>query len=515
MNYEEGQQLLSQVTGAPMGGPEKPSWFSSRSSNEWTQYDNYNEMQTQMQRAILMNALDQKFHPLSLGEASRVTGMPMEQMANPDQMGPTGTDIRYEPSVIEGPRPMGTRPGFGPVIGQSRGEPGEYVTNPDELFPRGLSETPNLMSGMYQDFLEKKPPYYEEGQLINHHATIDEPVELQGPGAPVEGPMKMIETPTGSGPRADAPSDWVQRALTEAAIHRNSLRPPNAAHESAEERKLRMARDYYTDPEKFKAEGVVSGAINTDRQVRGTESQANVNAAKADSLKAQADATRALLGTRVANLKERTRMLSQQLHEAKDTEGIRKEKITEQVALSKVLQRYYDARLANKEADVAMREANFQKGLNELQLKELKAQLAYIKEIKPDVSSEDWDQIISGLGKKFGIDNIEREKSSLEKVGDYLFGPDESDVEVGDVPHTQTPAMQESHTRSMRSKQKSQSLVPNPPPPSAPQAPDAGKLMQEVEKSLGDVSKLEGKTIRNKKDGKSYKIVNGKPVLVQ
>ena len=45
--------------------------------------------------------------------------------------------------------------------------------------------------------------------------------------------------------------------------------------------------------------------------------------------------------------------------------------------------------------------------------------------------------------------------------------------------------------------------------------PDAAALLKEVEKSLGDVSKLEGKTIRDKKSGKKFRIQNGKPVAAE
>ena len=67
-------------------------------------------------------------------------------------------------------------------------------------------------------------------------------------------------------------------------------------------------------------------------------------------------------------------------------------------------------------------------------------------------------------------------------------------------------------TRSMRGRARQQGQVPSA---EVGQAPDAASLLKEVEKSLGDVSKLEGKTIRDKKSGKKFRIQNGKPVAAE
>ena len=513
MGYDEGQQMLQGVTGAPPGGPEFPGFWSNSNSPENIAYKNFQEMQTQLQRANLMKQLDDKFHPLSVGDASRYTGIPMDQLANPNQMGPTGTDISYEPTIEEGPRPMGTKPGFGAEI--SRRHIREYETNPDELFPPedpNAPQIPYTRKGMWQDFADKKDPYYSDGDLVTSHETRDIPVELQGPGAPREG-MRMVESPTGYGPKADAPADWVQRGLTEAAIHRNSLRP-NAGHMSETDRKLAYAEDYLADPDKNKAKGYVSGVINQDRQRAGTDSQVDLNKSRAANFEEQTRASQQLLGVRKENLAERSKMLRQQVHELKDTEGIRKEKLGEQVGLIKVMQDYYDARLEGKSAEIALKEANFTKGMNAEHLKELKAQLAYLHEVKPDASPEDVDNLIRGLGERFGIKNIEKQKSVLERIGSLFSDePPKPDASVGDIPMPQAPGVGErGSTRSMRGRASQQGQVPSS---EMGQAPDAAALLKEVEKSLGDVSKLEGKTIRDKKSGKKFRIQNGKPVAAE
>lgn len=514
MPYNEDQQLLSDITGSPLGGPEKPSFWGSRSSPEWKQYDNYYEMQSQLSRAQLMHALDQKFHPLSLEDASRYTGVPMDQMASPNQR-QNVTDIRYEPSMVEGPRPMGTRPDFGEKIGERRGAPGDYITNPDELFPNAMTETPFLYMGMNQDFLDKKPPYYEPGQLIEQYSTKQVPTELQGPGAPVEG-QRMVES-SRSQINPAAPADWVQRGLVEASLAQHRLRPPAPDKGSPEERKLEMARQYYMDPEGNKAQGVVSGAINTERQVQGTQSQVGLNKSKAENLDAQTQATQELLGTCKANLQAQTSKLKQQISELKDTEGVRKDKLGEAVKLSQVMQRYYDARLESKSADLALKAAGLEKGMNELYLKEVKAQLALLHEIKPDLEDADVDSIMGSLGEKFGFQGLSRKRNLGQRLSDMFSDEERPSPEVSGMP---MPAQKPSGNveQSMRLRSRSQSLVPNPGSPQAEQAPqaqDAGALLQQVEKSLGDVSKLEGKTIRDKKSGKKFRIQNGKPVAAE
>jgi hypothetical protein len=516
MPYNEDQQLLSDITGSPLGGPEKPSFWGSRSSPEWKQYDNYNEMQSQLQRAQFMHALDQKFHPLSLEDASRYTGVPMDQMASPDQR-QNVTDISYVPSMVEGPRPMGTRPDFGEKIGERRGEPGDYITNPDELFPNASKETPFLYMGMNQDFLDKKPPYYEPGQIIDQYSTKQVPTELQGPGAPVEG-QRMVES-SRSQINPSAPADWVQRGLVEASLAQHKLRPPAPDKGSPEERKLEMARQYYLDPEGNKAQGVVSGAINTERQVQGTQSQMGLNKSKAENLDAQTRATQELLGTRKANLQAQTSKLKQQISELKDTEGVRKDKLGESVKLSQVMQRYYDARLEGKSADLALKEASLERGTNETYLKEIKAQLAMLHEIKPDLEDADVDSIIGSLGEKFGFQGLSRKRNLGQRLSDMFSDTERTAPEAGPVPMPQAGASKGS-SQSLQFRQSSQSRVPNQGEPQGPQgqavqAPDAGALLQQVEKSLGDVSKLEGKTIRDKKSGQQFRIQNGKPVPVK
>ena len=107
-DFQEMQGMLGKITGMPQEGPEKPSWFSSASSPEWQQYNNYYEMQKMIQRASLLQELDQRLNPISLGESARFLGKQPGDIAAPGQMRDVTEDV-YTPTVVEGPRPMGTR----------------------------------------------------------------------------------------------------------------------------------------------------------------------------------------------------------------------------------------------------------------------------------------------------------------------------------------------------------------------------------------------------------------------
>ncbi len=139
------------------------------------------------------------------------------------------------------------------------------------------------------------------------------------------------------------------------------------------------------------------------------------------------------------------------------------------------MQDYYDARLEGKSAEIALKEANFTKGLNAEHLKELKAQLAYLHEVKPDASPEDVDNLIRGLGERFGIKNIEKQKSVLERIGSLFSDePEKPDTTVGDIPMPQAPGVGETgSTRSMRGREASKGKYLGR---ASGQAPDAARV---------------------------------------
>ena len=85
-DFQEMQGMLGKITDMPQEGPEKPSWFSSASSPEWQQYNNYYEMQKMIQRASLLQELDQRLNPISLGESARFLGKQPGEIAAPGQM---------------------------------------------------------------------------------------------------------------------------------------------------------------------------------------------------------------------------------------------------------------------------------------------------------------------------------------------------------------------------------------------------------------------------------------------
>ena len=524
-DFQEMQGMLGKITGMPQEGPEKPSWFSSASSPEWQQYNNYYEMQKMIQRASLLQELDQRLNPISLGESARFLGKQPGEIASPSQMRDVTEDV-YTPTVTEGPRPMGTRPGFGPKIGERRGEPG-YVTNPDELFPNGLSETPNLMSGMYQDFLDKKPPYYEPGQLISEHATIQEPVVLQGPGAPVEGPPRMDRVVTGREADVNAPASKLQRDMVQAELHRRSLQTPQPHARSEAEVKAEMANRYRQDPNTYYGEGVASGAIGADQNVKRTESGVNLSGAKAENLRAQTEYTQKTLMPRIAQMQANTAKARQEVVEMKNLTDPKRQKMLGEITKNEAYVDYLKSRSDGRDAELALRESKLYAMLSEAERKHALAQLAAAKELHKsgDFTDEMFDDILGGIFKNLNVEGVHSAPSLGQRLGSMLGGeplPEEEPV-VGGPNLKAGPQTGESSSLRMKqheSRGKSAGpvktpTIPNieqgpgtPPPPT----PSSSGAPPEMVKALGDLKGKEGKKFKDNKTGKVYTVEKGKLV---
>lgn len=183
-DFQEMQGMLGKITGMPQEGPEKPSWFSSASSPEWQSYNNYYEMQKQIQRASLLQELDQRLNPISLGESARFLGKQPGDIAAPGQMRDITQEVQI-PTIAEGPRPMGTRTEMVPR-GTRPGEPEfqhtPYGSEPEALFSYAeMADKPLLKAGMDRDFFDKKEPYYRPTEVPNM-VPEQVPTVLQGPG---------------------------------------------------------------------------------------------------------------------------------------------------------------------------------------------------------------------------------------------------------------------------------------------------------------------------------------------
>ena len=525
-DFQEMQGMLGKITGMPQEGPEKPSWFSSASSPEWQQYNNYYEMQKMIQRASLLQELDQRLNPISLGESARFLGKQPGEIASPSQMRDVTEDV-YTPTVTEGPRPMGTRPGFGPKIGERRGEPG-YVTNPDELFPNGLNETPNLMSGMYQDFLDKKPPYYEPGQTISEHATIQEPVVLQGPGAPVEGPPKMDRVVTGREADVNAPASKLQRDMVQAELHRRSLQTPQPHARSEAEVKAEMANRYRQDPNTYYGEGVASGAIGADQNVKRTESGVNLSGAKAENLRAQTEYTQKTLMPRIAQMQANTAKARQEVVEMKNLTDPKRQKMLGEITKNEAYVDYLKSRSDGRDAELALRESKLYAMLSEAERKHALAQLAAAKELHKsgDFTDEMFDDILGGIFKNLNVEGVHSAPSLGQRLGSMLGGeplPEEEPV-VGGPNLKAGPQTGESSSLRMKqheSRGKSAGPVKTPaipnieqgpgtPPP--PPTPSSSGAPPEMVKALGDLKGKDGKKFRDNKTGKVYTVEKGKLV---
>ena len=531
-DFQEMQGMLGKITGMPQEGPEKPSWFSSASSPEWQQYNNYYEMQKMIQRASLLQELDQRLNPISLGESARFLGKQPGEIASPSQMRDVTEDV-YTPTVTEGPRPMGTRPGFGPKIGERRGEPGDYVTNPDELFPNGLSETPNLMSGMYQDFLDKKPPYYEPGQTISEHATIQEPVVLQGPGAPVEGPPRMDRVVTGREADVNAPASKLQRDMVQAELHRRSLQTPQPRARSEAEVKAEMANLYRQDPQAHYGEGVASGAIGADQNVKRTDSGVTLSGAKTANLNAQTEYTQKTLMPRIAQMQANTAKARQEVVEMKNLTDPKRKKMLGEITKNEAYVKYLESRADNRDAELALRESKLYAMLSEAERKHALAQLAAAKELHKsgDFTDEMFDDILGGIMKNLNIEGVHAAPSFDQRLGSLLGGeplPEEEPVVGG--PNLKA-GPQTGETSSLRMKQREQRgksagqiktpIIPNieqgpgtPPPPPMPKA-NVDDVAGAMAKEMGDLKQYEGKTIKDSETGRRFKVTKGKLVEVK
>ncbi len=531
-DFQEMQGMLGKITGMPQEGPEKPSWFSSASSPEWQSYNNYYEMQKQIQRASLLQELDQRLNPISLGESARFLGKQPGDIAAPGQMRDVTTDM-YTPTVVEGPRPMGTRPGFGPKIGERQGAPGEYVTNPDELFPNGLSETPNLMSGMYDDFLAKKPPYYEPGQMISEHATIQEPVVAQGPGAPVEGPPRLDRVVTGREADTNAPASKLQRDMVQAELHRRSLQQPQPRARSEAEVKAEMANRYKQDPAAYYGEGVASGAIGAEQNVKRTDSGVVLSGAKAENLQAQTEYTRRTLEPRIAQMQANTTKARQEVTEMKNLTDPKRQKMLGEITKNEAYVEYLKSRSDGRDAELALKESKLYAMLSEAERKHALAQLAAAKELRKsgDFTDEMFDDILGGIFKNLNVEGVHSAPSLGQRLGSMLGGEPlpEEEPAVGGPNLKAGP--QTGETSSLRMRQHEQRgksagpvktpIMPNiesgpgtPPPPPTPKA-GVDDVAGAMAKEMGDLKQYEGKTIKDGKTGRRFKVTKGKLVEVK
>ena len=101
----------------------------------------------------------------------------------------------------------------------------------------------------------------------------------------------MDRVVTGREADVNAPASKLQRDMVQAELHRRSCRRRNRTHAQEAEVKAEMANRYRQDPNTYYGEGVASGAIGADQNVKRTESGVNLSGAKAENLRAQTEYT--------------------------------------------------------------------------------------------------------------------------------------------------------------------------------------------------------------------------------
>jgi len=534
-DFQEMQGMLGKITGMPQEGPEKPSWFSSGSSPEWQQYNNYYEMQKMIQRASLLQELDQRLNPISLGESARFLGRQPEEIAAPNQIRDVTEDM-YTPTVVEGPRPMGTRKELvqdGMKLGEPEFQHTPYGSEPEALFSHSeMADKPLLRAGMDRDFLDKKSPYYSPTEVPNM-VEREVPTVLQGPGAPVEGPARMEKVVTGRETDVNAPASKLQRDMVQAELHRRSLQTPQPRARSEAEVKAEMANRYKQDPNTYYGEGVASGAIGADQNVKRTDSGVNLSGAKAENLQAQTEYTKRTLEPRIAQMQANTAKARQEVTEMRNLTDPKRQKMLGEITKNEAYVDYLKSRSDGRDAELALRESKLYAMLSEAERKHALAQLAAAKELHKsgDFTDEMFDDILGGIFKNLNVEGVHSAPSLGQRLGSMLGGeplPEEEPVVGG--PNLKA-GPQTGETSSLRMRQHEQRgksagpvktpIVPNieqgpgmPPPPPTPKA-NVDDVAGAMAKEMGDLNKYEGKTIKDGKTGRRFKVTKGKLVEVK
>lgn len=534
-DFQEMQGMLGKITGMPQEGPEKPSWFSSASSPEWQSYNNYYEMQKQIQRASLLQELDQRLNPISLGESARFLGKQPGDIAAPGQMRDITQDVQF-PTVEEGPRPMGMRTEMVPR-GTRPGEPEfqhtPYGGEPEALFSYAeLADKPLLKAGMDRDFLDKKEPYYRPTEVPNM-VPEQVPTVLQGPGAPVPGQPRAEKVVTGREPDVSAPASKLQRDMVQAELHRRSLQEHAPRARSEAEVKAEMAQRYRQDPERYYGEGVASGAIGTDQNVKRTDSGVGLAGAKSRNLDAQTEYTKRTLEPRIAQMQANTQKARQEVVEMKNLTDPKRQKMLGEITKNEAYVEYLKSRSDGRDAELALKESKLYAMLSEVERKHALAQLAAAKELHKsgDFTDEMFDDILGGIFKNLNVEGVHSAPSLGQRLGSMLGGeplPEEEPAVGGpnlkagpQTGETSSLRMKQHETRGKSAGTIKTPIMPNieqgpgtPPPPPTPKA-NADDVAGAMAKEMGDLKQYEGKTIKDGKTGRRFKVTKGKLVEVK
>lgn len=479
--------------------PQEPGFFSASNSNERMSYNLWQELRAETMKRNLLQELDRANNPMSLDDVSHITGQSSDVLATEAQRTvPRYGEPYQEKYKEEGPQPRGMVPFDKEVVA---------VVNPlqSQFTPRQLlgdNALPELSAVAWDQYDRRQAPYWKPGPDEQITRDILAPGTIQGPGAPIE-KERTVTPQVGFGPRGSADATQWQREMAQAKIHQMGLRPSNSASTkpSAVSEKYNMLISHGVEPDE--AAMLVAGMSNFQRLDRQTDAGIDLMDAKGTNLNAQTEALKKTMGPRAEYYSQQASLAKARIADMKDMAPDKKAVMQQQVRNGEAMAAYHEHRMQSHDVELSLRESKLMQSLNEADRKQLVAIMKFAKDNKIEMSDTQFDQIIDQIGHGLGVSGgIVQDKSLTERLWNSITG--HGDENVQDPVSIELPSqkMQRSMGESsMRSGSIKQSNVPTK---------DAGNVLQEMAKELGDLTKLEGKTITDSKTKKRYKVQGGK-----
>lgn len=507
MNFGQVEDAVFQAAGgSPQrwhGEPEFPGFFSNAFGNETQQYEQFQNMKAEAQKQSLLYQLDMLKNPMSLRDVSGVLGVEPEVLANDSQRRAKYGD--YHPDWVD---PSDLQPVRQKHMQWQAGEaiPRQLVMTPTDLLGQERKDYPEEVWDIARDQYEhKRAPFYKDGAPI--------PL-LQGKVAPdiaqgLRPPVLTGMTRDYEGMEADpnAPASMLQRQLVGARVHQSSLRPNvGTGSLGATWDKFMLGKTYIPSMSEEDLARLVIGETDQERKGRQTTGNLEFMQKKGDAIAADMRDKQGTYALRREALATKNKLNAQKLKELEATEGDRAQVFKDKHNMSEAMQRYYDARLAGKDAELALKESKLLMAIGEAGRKLIDERIKFLHETKGELNNDTLEAIIEGVGKDLGLHGMDLKSTLSERLGRYLRGEEAPETSVEPVEEMVSPkgAAKPDYAPPMP-----QSGVPQKQTPVAP-VKDANEVMRAMEKELGDLSKREGQTIKDKETGKQYKIQGGK-----
>jgi len=291
--------------------------------------------------------------------------------------------------------------------------------------------------------------------------------------------------------------------MANAKIHQLGLRPlvGSGGKLSAIQEKYNMLISHGVPEDE--AAMLVGGMSNFERQDRQTDANISLMGSKERNLDEQTRVSKEMFNTRKNYYNQQARLAAARADDLKDTAPDKKAHLQQQTATASALEKYYRHRMESGDVELAIRESKLMQSLNEADRKQLVAAMKFLKDNKMEISGEQFDQMIDSIGQGLGFRGTISEAPLTDRLWNAITGNSEANKEEPasfELPSQRAPMPQgESAMRGSGSIKRSN--VPNK---------DAASVLSEMAKELGDLSKLEGKVVRDAKTGKRYRVQGGK-----